>query len=399
MPYQDVMNVMLPNQGGHSAHITGHYGEHRAKGPHGGSDFNYEGGQAGSNLTHPSIHSPIGGEVTFVGGNYGTIKIRDADGNSHEILHTQSQSVKVGQHVKVGDEIGHMGGRGPDGATQYAQHVHYQMKDAQGHPVNPETFWRDRQVGTPGAQAHGSHASAAPSTSHAAQGNHAHGDTLRKGDEGTRVTALQEQLSRLGYKDENGHALKPDGHFGDHTKHALKNFQRDRGLDHDGIAGNKTMEALTKQVHAAPGLDSPANPYHPMFKQAEAGVHKLDAEHQRTPDHQSSQFAGSLTAGAVQQGLTRIDHVALNGDASKAYAVQGELNSPFKQIAEVNTQQAMSTPLEKSSEAVQQHAVQQGHAEQAQAQQAQQAQQNQQLAQHQEQQQTVQRQAMQPPGS
>lgn len=32
MPYQDVMNVILPKQGNHSAHITGHYGEHRAKG-------------------------------------------------------------------------------------------------------------------------------------------------------------------------------------------------------------------------------------------------------------------------------------------------------------------------------------------------------------------------------
>lgn len=393
MPYQDVMNVMLPDQGGHGAHITGHYGEHRAKGPHGGSDFNYEGGQAGVNLTHPSIHSPISGEVTYVGGNYGTIKIRDADGNSHEILHTQSQSVKVGQHIQPGDEIGHMGGRGPDGAGQYAQHVHYQMKDAQGHAVNPEEFWRDRHVahGTPG---HGSPAAAAAGQTHASPAAHAHGDALRKGDEGAKVTALQEQLSRLGYKDENGHALKPDGHFGDHTKHALENFQRDRGLDHDGVAGSKTMAALNKPVHAAPHLDSPANPYHAMYKQAEAGVHKLDAQHQRTPDHQSSQFAGSLTASAVEKGMTRIDHVALNGDASRAYAVQGELNSPFKQIAEVNTQQAMATPLEKSSEAAQQHAAQQGDAGQAQ-----QAQQNQQLAEHQQQQQAVQRQAMSPPGS
>lgn len=83
MSYQDIMNVILPPQQGRSSHITGHYGEHRASGPHGGSDFNYVGGQAGVNLEHPSIHSPVAGTVEFVGGRYGTISIRDAEGNRH----------------------------------------------------------------------------------------------------------------------------------------------------------------------------------------------------------------------------------------------------------------------------------------------------------------------------
>jgi putative chitinase len=190
MPYQDVMNVILPHQGNHSAHITGHYGEHRAKGPHGGSDFNYEGGQAGINLTHPSVHSPITGEVTFVGGQYGTVKIRDAEGNSHEILHTQAQSVKVGQHIEAGDEIGRMGGRGPDGAAQYAQHVHYQMKDPQGHPVNPETFWRERQPPSVG-----------PHPAHDAPAHNVNAHALREGARGNDVQALQERLNAAGVHD------------------------------------------------------------------------------------------------------------------------------------------------------------------------------------------------------
>jgi putative chitinase len=101
-----------------------------------------------------------------------------------------------------------------------------------------------------------------------------------------------------------------------------------------------------------------------MFQQARDGVYKLDAQHGRTPDAQSDQFAGSLTASAVTQGLTRIDQVALNGDASRAYAVQGDVNSPFKQVAEVNTQQAIATPLEKSSETIQQQATQQAQVQQ-----------------------------------
>ncbi|MGY3231879.1 hypothetical protein ACVWWJ_003363 [Luteibacter sp. HA06] len=108
-----------------------------------------------------------------------------------------------------------------------------------------------------------------------------------------------------------------------------------------------------------PRLDSPDHPQNAMFQQARDGVYKLDAQHGRTPDAQSDQFAGSLAASAVTQGLTRIDQVALNGDASRAYAVQGDVNSPFKQVAEVDTQQAMATPLEKSSETIQQQAIQQ----------------------------------------
>lgn len=141
MTYRDVINIILPPQNNGSAHITGHYGEQRSSGPHGGSDFNYEGGQSGVNLEHPTLHSPVDGDVTFVGGQYGTIKIRDADGNSHEILHTQTQTVTVGQQLSQGDAIGTMGGRGPNGDAQYAQHAHYQMKDRDGQPINPEAYW------------------------------------------------------------------------------------------------------------------------------------------------------------------------------------------------------------------------------------------------------------------
>lgn len=348
MPYQDVMNVILPKQGNHSAHITGHYGEHRAKGPHGGSDFNYEGGQAGLNLTHPEVHSPIAGEVTFVGGQYGTIKIRDAEGNSHEILHTQSQSVKVGQHVQVGDPIGHMGGRGPDGATQYAQHVHYQMKDAHGRPINPETFWRDREIGRVNQPV--------PAATHA------HADTshvVREGDRGAIVRSLQESLNALGARDERGSPLSPDGHFGVHTKEAVENFQRAHGLSADGIVGPRTTEALQKaKVHGTPRLDEAAHPGHEIYRQARDGVHRLDAQHQRASDHNSERLAAALTVAAHHEGLHRIDHVALSDDASRTYAVQGELQSPFKQVAEVNTQQAMTTSMEESSRAWQQVAQQ-----------------------------------------
>lgn len=138
MSFGNAMNTILPSINGILPHVTGNYGEIRPNGPHGGVDINYIGGQSGVNLTHPVIHSPVDGVVTYAGGKYGTIEIRDAQGNSHEILHTDSQSVRVGQNVKAGDPIGGMGGCGPKGPEHYPQHVHYQIKDSKGRPKVPQ---------------------------------------------------------------------------------------------------------------------------------------------------------------------------------------------------------------------------------------------------------------------
>jgi hypothetical protein len=96
-----------------------------------------------------------------------------------------------------------------------------------------------------------------------------------------------------------------------------------------------------------------------MFQQSRDAVHRLDAQHQRTPDVQSDQIAGVLTGKAIAQGMTRVDHAVLNEDASKVYAVQGELNSPFKQVAEAATQQAANTSLEESGKQALQASAQQ----------------------------------------
>ncbi|BDU18550.1 XVIPCD domain-containing protein [Dyella sp. GSA-30] len=101
-------------------------------------------------------------------------------------------------------------------------------------------------------------------------------------------------------------------------------------------------------------LDQAAHPDHAMFNQALQGVHRLDAAHSRTPDQGSSNLAGALVVAAKQDGMSQINHVALSDDGSRAFAVQGDLNSPFKQIADVHTQQAMATPLDKSTQSLQQ---------------------------------------------
>ena len=185
--------------------------------------------------------------------------------------------------------------------------------------------------------------------------------TLRLHDHSEGVQALQAQLSALGYTGADGRPLHADGRFGTNTRAAVEAFQRDHHLQADGIAGPRTVEAL-RQAQAAPriGIDHPDHAGYGMYAQALAVVHGLDAQQGRTPDQMSANFAGALAAESRAGGMTRIDHLVLSDDASRAYAVQGDLNSPFKTYASVPVAQAVVQPLEQSSQAWDQaHQVQQ----------------------------------------
>ena len=63
-------------------------------------------------------------------------------------------------------------------------------------------------------------------------------EPIRFGDEGAEVKALQEQLIKEGY------TVSADGDFGSGTEVAVKEFQKARGLDADGIVGQMTHKAL-----------------------------------------------------------------------------------------------------------------------------------------------------------
>lgn len=284
--YEHTMNVMLPPHNGVKPHITGHFGEHRGEKAHGGSDFNYVGGQSGRNLQHPTVHSPVAGVVTSVGGKYGTVMIQDADGNSHQILHMQGLTAKVGQHVQPGDPIGTMGGRGPEGPNQYAQHVHYQMKDPKGNLINPEAYWNKGVVQAAGKHGH-------------AHDHDAPAGTLRKGDRSDEVTELQKELNRLGVRDADGKRLAEDGKFGDNTREAVIAFQRQHGLGDDGIVGRQTHAALAKAQHqeqakpAGPLLGDKGHPDTPLH----------NAIRGQLPSPISNEAAAHITAQAKQAGI------------------------------------------------------------------------------------------------
>ncbi|MEP6899338.1 MAG: XVIPCD domain-containing protein [Rhodanobacter sp.] len=109
-------------------------------------------------------------------------------------------------------------------------------------------------------------------------------------------------------------------------------------------------------------LDHATHPDHPLYQQTRDAVHRLDAEHHRAPDQHSDNLAAALTVAARRDGLSQIHHAVLSDDASRTFAVQGQLNSSFKQITHVETAKASNTPIEQSSAAWQQ-LMQQKHPE------------------------------------
>ena len=63
--------------------------------------------------------------------------------------------------------------------------------------------------------------------------------TITIGHEGWRVRKLQKRLKVLGYN-----AGTADGVFGPRTEAAVKEFQRSKDLEDDGIVGPMTWKAL-----------------------------------------------------------------------------------------------------------------------------------------------------------
>ena len=182
-----------------------------------------------------------------------------------------------------------------------------------------------------------------------AQTQHNH-SSLHQGLHGKEVAALQIDLAKLGFTDAHGRSLHPDGDFGPGTKAAVEKFQHAHHLSPDGVAGPNTLDALQKAVRSPqPTLADATHPGNGIYQQALDAVHRLDAQQGRAPDQRSDNLAAALVVAAQSNGMSRVDHVVLSDDASRAYAVQGDINSPLKRYTDVNVTQAIGTPVTQSS--------------------------------------------------
>lgn len=120
-----------------------------------------------------------------------------------------------------------------------------------------------------------------------------------------------------------------------------------------------THTAPFAQMSASMRLDDPLHPDHSLYQQARGAVHRLDAEHDRIPDHRSDQLAAALVVAARRDGLTRIDTITVHRDGENlsAWEKAPPGSDWFTQFqistrhAEVPIVQSLDTPIEHSSRA------------------------------------------------
>lgn len=81
---------------------------------------------------------------------------------------------------------------------------------------------------------------------------------LRMGANNADVATLQRTLSQWwGYKGKDGKPLVADGIWGENTEYAVRQFQKDAGLQVDGIVGAKTWSALGLSFASLPTYGEP----------------------------------------------------------------------------------------------------------------------------------------------
>jgi biotin carboxyl carrier protein len=150
-------DTMMPDLSGKKSVITNTFAQHlsRKSNPkvntsvatrYGGVDLSYPRPYPAA----PKIFTPIAGKVVSAGTDeWHSVIIIDSEGFRHGFLHMERATVKVGQQVKAGQQIGNEGGWGRKGNGTYGHHLHYQIDDNKtGLRLDPVKWWNgDRDPG------------------------------------------------------------------------------------------------------------------------------------------------------------------------------------------------------------------------------------------------------------
>jgi hypothetical protein len=139
---------------------------------------------------------------------------------------------------------------------------------------------------------------------------------LQPGQSGPAVAHLQRRLFELGYHNEHGKPLGVTGNFGSETLFALRQFQREHGLQGKGVAGPKTAIALERAERAL--VSHPSHPQHPLYEQALDRLHAAEKARGIASGPHSERVAAALVVECVRKGITRIDRVDIGNGVVQA---------------------------------------------------------------------------------
>lgn len=163
---------------------------------------------------------------------------------------------------------------------------------------------------------------------------------IKQGARGSEVESLQQRLQKLGY-----FKAGVTGYFGGVTKEAVREFQKDRGLQPDGIVGKDTQASLDE--HQKEASESTQEVWRLGERDAKVSEiqQQLDVAGFAIPARKDGVF-DEATQEAVRQfqqakGL-KVDGIV----GPQTLAALSKLNSD-KDLSETKTKQAEPTPKQK----------------------------------------------------
>ena len=138
------------------------------------------------------------------------------------------------------------------------------------------------------------------------------------------------------------------------------------GVDKDDIQQDKTTPNKSAQLKHPSSVE---RPFHSLYTQATAFVNKEDERRGRKPDEYSERLALSAMALAVENGITKIDHLVLSKEnkergvkaGENVVIVQGSLDDPAHNRADMKTEVAINIPVEQSLDTLYQRQAQEAH--------------------------------------
>ena len=175
---------------------------------------------------------------------------------------------------------------------------------------------------------------------------------------GQRAPQIHLDLDQLGLKraqlENNGLDLGGQ-HFGlldtSHGRRQGISLKSEPSTEPEG----PNISRATAQQPTPPLMSQPGHPAHLMWTQAMDALRSSPNIPAGTfTQHEEQQVAASLVAQSLSKEnpfkTARIDHVVLSEDGTSLFAVHGGLNNPAQNLAQVSVQQALSTPIERSSD-------------------------------------------------
>ena len=124
---------------------------------------------------------------------------------------------------------------------------------------------------------------------------------------------------------------------------------QEQQLKVDGQATTQTLDDM-RRAEQRSLLSSPSHPHHDLYSQVRVCLDKQDMGLKDYSGDQRDNLAAALALEARTGGLRSADHVVRSKDGSRAFVIEGELDSPSRRMSYVDTAQAAAQSMERSSQ-------------------------------------------------